>query len=680
MQPARRKTLLLGIALAALPLVAYGPALRGGWVWDDGDYVTDNLALRSLHGLRSIWFDLGATIQYYPLTFTSFWIDYHLWGLNTLGYHLVNIALHAATAVLFWRILCLLNVPGAWFAAAVFLLHPVHVESVAWITERKNVLSGVFALAAAWAYLRFALDPEHLASGPVAGTASTAKVAPSGLSRRTWYLLAIIAFAAALLSKTAPCPLPLALLVIIWWKRGRVAVADAVPLIPLLAMAAAMAATTAYVERTTVGASDMAWTLSASQRLLLAPRSLCFYFSKLVWPAGLCFVYPRWQIDPGDIRQYAYPAMILAAGALIWTLQRRRMRSPLAAVLIFVVLMLPVLGFVRFYYMSYSFVADHFQYLPSLSMIALLSAAGTLAIRRAAPALQGLAAASGLLILGALTWQQAGAYRDLETLWRRTIARNPTGWMPLNNLGHLLLTQGRVAEAEPHFRKAIEYHPEHGSARLNLASILAARGEVQAAIEQYEQGLRSEPNSHSGHNNLADLLIKAGRTDEAVSHLRTALTLKPDFALAHCNLGIALAALNQPGEAIAHLEKSVQLDPQQAGACYSLAAVLADVGRTDEAEDRLRQALTLKPDYAEAHHDLAVLLAAQGRSEEAITHFRQSLRLNPGQADAHFNLARALQERGQRDEAIREYAEALRINPQDAEARKALDVLTSKTP
>jgi len=688
-------TLCLAAVLLALPLVAYLPAIRGDFVWDDGDYVTDNLALRSLGGLFKIWFEMGATIQYYPLTFTSFWIEYQLWGLRPLGYHLVNVILHGLTAVLLWRTLHRLKMPGAWLAAAIFVVHPVHVESVAWITERKNTLSGLFALATAWALVRYlGLDAEENREPQGNHQADRRR-------NRRFYWLALVLFAAALLSKSAVCPLPAAVLAVIWWKRGRIDRRDALSMAPFLALSALMALATTWVERTTVGASEMAWTLTWLQRGLLAPRSICFYLVKVIWPAGTCFIYPRWQIDPTVWWQYLFPLALLAGLLGLWALRQRIGRGPLAAVSILIIMVLPTLGIVKFYFMTYSFVADHFQYLGSMGPIALLAAflsrgwrdpTATSALRAhgpssdarpsAAPSLRPAAIsvalhAAPLLILGALTWHSAARFSHIETLWRRTIAANPDAWMALNNLGYYLLTHDRAAEAEPFFLQAIERHPDHGNARFNLASILANRGEIDEAITQLTRGLQSEPASPTAHNNLGDLLIRKGRLAESLSHFREAVRLKPDFALAHCNIGVALVALGAPSDALPSLNEALRLDGALPAAHYTLAAALVDLQRADEALPHLLTAIRLSPDYAEAHHDLAVLLAERGRIDEAIKHFHETIRISPEFADAHFNLARTLESAGRLVEAKRAYHDVLRINPNDEEARRALGVIDS---
>lgn len=349
------KVWLPGLLLAVSVFIAYQPVLRGGFIWDDDDYVTNNWTLHDFNGLKHIWFDTQATPQYYPLVHTTFWLEYHAWKLNPVGYHVVNVLLHALGSILLWRVLKRLELPGAWLAAAVFALHPVNVESVAWITERKNVLSAVFFFAAAWAYLRFAGESE-------------------GKKRRwSWWLAALCLFVCALLSKTVACSLPAVLLLVRWWKKKRLQAGDVLPMVPFFIAGLWLGLQTARLEEHHVGASGAEWSFSLGERCLIAGRALWFYAGKLVWPVKLTFVYPRWQMDAGIWWQWLFPAAALAIVATLWFARKRIGRGPLVAVLVFAGALFPALGFVNVYPMRFSFVADHFQYLASIGIIVLVT-------------------------------------------------------------------------------------------------------------------------------------------------------------------------------------------------------------------------------------------------------------------------------------------------------------------
>ena len=311
---------IFGLLLIAATVFAYQPVWHAGFIWDDDFYVTNNPTLHDLGGLQRIWFEVGAVPQYYPMVHTTFWLEYHLWGLNPVGYHLINVLLHAITAILLWQVLLRLRVRGAWLAAIIFALHPVEVESVAWITERKNVLSAVFYFAAALAYLRFVALEE-----------------PGGPNRLRWYwyLGALVLFMAALLSKTMTCSLPAALLLVSWWKKGRVQRGEILPLLPFFVVGVGLGLMTAWIEKYHVGAQGAAWSLTFADRCLIAGRALWFYAGKLVWPAHLTFIYPRWKIEPEMWWQWLFPVAAVVVVAGLWLARRRIGKGPLVAVLFF---------------------------------------------------------------------------------------------------------------------------------------------------------------------------------------------------------------------------------------------------------------------------------------------------------------------------------------------------------
>jgi len=337
---------LLALVLVIVTFVVYQPIWRAGFIWDDNPHVTENVNLRSVHGLYRIWSEPKASQQYYPLQLTAYWIEYHLWGLRPFGYHLVNVLVHALNALLLWKVLRRLDVAGAWVAAAIFAVHPVQVESVAWISELKNLLSAMFYLLALLAYLRFR---------PLPGAGQ------SGSEYRGFYALAIILFLCALLSKTVACSLPAVLLVLIWWKNGRITARDIWPLAPMFVLGAGLGLMTAWLERHHVGAEGTEWSLSLLQRCLLAGRVLWFYMGKLVWPHPLIFIYSRWEIDARVWWQYLFPAAALALLAGLWFLRTRIGRGPFATALCFAAILGPALGFFDIYPFRYSYVADHFQ-------------------------------------------------------------------------------------------------------------------------------------------------------------------------------------------------------------------------------------------------------------------------------------------------------------------------------
>lgn len=622
----RNRDAWMGAALFGLALIAYWPAVKGGFIWNDSDYVT-RAALRSIRGLALIWFRPGATEQYYPLLHSAFWVEHKLWGDHPAGYHVLNILLHAGSACLLMLVLRRLAVPGAWLAAFLFALHPVYVESVAWISEQKNTLSTVFYLAAALSYLRF-----------------------DETRRRPAYFLASGFFVLSLLSKTVPATLPAALLVVFWWKRGRLSwERDVVPLLPWFAVGAAMGLFTGWVERHYVGASGPDFDLTWGQRTLLAGRVAWFYLGKLFWPGDLMFFYPRWQISPGEAWQYLFPAATAALVAAAWAV-RKKSRAPLAAVLFFIGSLFPTSGFFNLYAFIYSFVADHWQYLPSIGIIVLAAAGLTEAWRRVPPAWRRagpVLAALPVVLLGVLSWRQSRMYTDMKTFYLTTLRRNPACWIADNNLGSLLLDQGNVSEAVAYFQKTLALKPDYALAHNNLANAWTELGRVPEAVREYDEALRLKPDFFEAHYNLGLTLSGLNRVPEAIAQYEEALRINPDSADAHYNLGVAFAGQNRLPEAVAQYEKVLQLDPDEIDAHNNLGSALAQMGRIPEAVAQFEAVVELRPDDIQAQRNLGNALLLAGRYPEAIAQFQELLRLAPDDAQARSTLNQLLTKTGQ---------------------------------
>jgi Flp pilus assembly protein TadD len=637
-------------------MIAYLPVWHAGFIWDDDVYVTANSMLSSPGGLAQIWFDPSATVQYYPLVHTSFWLEYHLWGLNPLGYHIVNVLLHTLAAILLWRILVRLQAPGAWLAAGIFALHPVAVESVAWVTERKNVLSAVFYFAAALAYWRW--DAPVATGGEPGGTIR---------NRWHWYFFAFALFMAALLSKTVTCSLPAALLLVIWWKRGHLAVRDVWPLLPFFMAGAGLGWLTVWLERTQVGAQGPEWAINFSERCLIAGRALWFYAGKLCWPTNLTFIYPRWQINAGEWWQWAFPAAALAVVAGLWRLRGRIGRGPLVAAFFFGGTLLPALGFTNVYPMRYSFVADHFQYLAGTGLMA-LAAAGLMRIFRPIP-LAGVVLALGLAFL---TWKQSHIYVNQETLWKDTLAKNSACWLAHINLGSTLLHQGRTEAAISEYQEAIRLKTDDAEVHNNLGIALFAEGRTDEAISEYQEAIRLKPENGQAHNNLGNAFLNQGRTDTAISQYQAAIRLKPDDAKAHYNLGTALLNQGRADAAIGQFRETLRLEPDNAEAHNNLGLTLLNEGKPDLAVNEFHTAIHWKPEDAEARYNLGIALAKQNKMDAAINQFNEAIRLKADYVQAHNNLGIILLQQGQTDKAVKEFQEAIRLKPDYASAQNNL--------
>lgn len=612
----------LALLLVAVTCLAYLPTLWAGFIWDDDDYVVENASLRDTVGLVRIWTDPQATPQYYPLVHTTFWIEQHLWGLTPTGYHVTNVLLHALSAVCLWRLLQRWQVPGAWLCAAVFALHPVHVESVAWITERKNVLSGFWSLVAASLYWKFA-EPE-----------------PSETAREwdaaTWwrYLGAFAAFVLALLSKTVACSLPAVMLLILWWRRGTLRIADWLRLVPFFGVGLGFAWLTSHLERTHVGTVHIQLGLQWSDRVVLAGRAVWFYLGKLLWPDSLTFIYPKWQIHTDQIWQWSG---VIGAVLLLTTLRRLRHRigrGPLVAALFFGGTLLPALGFFDVFPMRYSFVADHFQYLASLGPIVLL-VSWSWCIR---PSLRAKMAAAVLLTLGVLTWRQACVYRNLETLWRDTLAKNPSAAIAHNNLAAILDERGDAEGALAHLQESVRLDPQPES-QANLGLLLVKSGRVEESLAQYREALQREPRSAAIRVSLAQLLMQLERHDEALSEFQQAVELRPRDADLRLQFAESLHSAQRTDEALRVLDVVVELAPNHPRLWFDAGVIWLERD-PPRAVAALERAAKLSPTAPGVFFRLGLARERTGDLTGAASAFRQALRLRPNWPEANEALSR----------------------------------------
>jgi len=528
-------------------LLVYLPALRGGFIWDDDAYVTHNPLLTAPDGWWRIWFSTDQPSQYFPLVYSTLRIMHGLWGLDPFGYHLANVLLHCANALLAWTILRRLAIPGAWLAAALFALHPVQVETAAWITELKNTQSTCFYLLALLAWMKFANEET------------------SGAGR--FYALGLLLHALALFSKTTACTFPAAMVLVLWLRGQPVNLKRALQIAPFVLMGLAMGLVSVWWEgHVGTHKAELGLQFSFFERLLIATRAIWFYLGKLIWPVDLAFSYPRWEINPHDPEQYLWGVACVAVMVLLWWRRREWWRSVVPAVLFFVATLSPLLGFFTLYTFYYSFVADHYQYLACLGPFALFAAGlARLAEKtKPSPAMQRAVPALLLAGLGALTWQQAGAYRNLESLWRDTLAKNPTSFLAHNNLATLLAARGDREEAEVHFLRALAAKPNDGDGHFNYANQLMATGRIGEAIAHYETALKMKPGDGDIHHNLAVTLFTAKRTDESIVHFHEALRHKPGLMSAHFNLGIALESQQKTNEAVRAYREVLRLQPDSA--------------------------------------------------------------------------------------------------------------------
>ena len=525
--------------------------MHGGFVCDDAGDVENNTALNSWSGLWAIWTQPGVNAQYYPLTFTTFWLNHQVGGLSPLGYHLVNVILHSINALLLWRILRNLKIPGAWLAAALFALHPVNVESVAYISERKNVLSGFFFLCSLLAAIKFWLPEAEAAKNSVSEPPSLPSQSPlalwlqgrssadsvaNPLGSWKYYGITFVLYLLALLSKTATLPLPAVILLLVWWRR-RPALRDVALLVPLVLAGVAMGLVTMHLESHLLDNAqvwqsyglDMSWL----QRSLLAARDIWFYLGKLLWPHPLMFAYPRCDIHASDWTDWV-PALAIVAGlGILWRARKSWGRPWIFALAYFVAMMFLILGFFNVYMFRFTLVSDHFQYLACMGPLSLACAGLARSLKprgtqNLAPYWEAAVSGTLLFTLSLITWQQAGSYANAETLWKTTLQRNPGSVMALVNLGDCQFHENHIDQAADLANRALRLDPQSIQALNNLGNVFAKRGQLDQAIACYRRALAVSPQCAMATFNLANTLDKAGRFPEATAAYNDGLKYASD--------------------------------------------------------------------------------------------------------------------------------------------------------
>ncbi len=671
----RRDTLLSAFLIVALSLLAFAPAFSAGFIWDDDDYVTHNHNLSDVAGLARIWADPAATPQYYPLVHTTFWIEHHLWADWAPGYHATNILLHALGALALWRVLLALGLspPISLLAAILWSVHPIQVESVAWITERKNTLSALFYLLTIASLLKWdALQPaikdrpidatqssDRRAppppEGEVGGTPPGEGSPPSQLETRNsqlpppptltpkprhwpWYLLALLFFSCALTSKTVVATLPAAWLLVRWWRRGPLDLKrDILPMVPLLVAGAFMARITAHLELAQVGAAGPEWAFTPADRLLIAGRAVAFYLGKLALPINLSFIYPRWTLDPTAAWQWAFPVAAVALLVTLFALRNRWGKAPFVACAFFLGTLVPALGFFNIYPQRYSFVADHFQHLASIGPIALLAA---LLARWPVTARAAIVA-----ILVVFSIHQSTVYQNLQTLWTDAADKNPTGWLPQLQLGFLEAEKAKTAptpfQKQVHFQAALarmqrarELAPNVATPNWNLGVALDHLDRTDEARAAFEAALRCDPDFALALNSLGQLELAANHLDAAKDYFERALE-KQSLPAAHANLAAVLFLQKDYAAAAAEYAAATSLDPTRADWRLSLARSVYQLAlRTPQPRggDLLATAAQ--------HYEIAIGLGPQ--PPRAFLELGQILTLLNHPAQAHVLLEKAI--------------------------------------
>jgi tetratricopeptide (TPR) repeat protein len=609
--------------------------------------------------LKEIWSTPAADIC--PLTLTTFWAEHAVWGLNPLPYHLVNVLMHGLSAVLLWRVLRSLRVQGAWLGAALWALHPVAVESVAWITEMKNTESVLFFLLSMLFFVRW-LRTKDL----------------GGRTRGRWsYAFSLLFAALAMAAKSSAVILPVVLCLCAWWIEAGWhwrTVARTVPIFLMAIAAGALSLWTQGLQLATV--SDPRWVRTWLERLATAGDAVWFYLGKLLWPHPLSSNYPRWQIDAGQWVSYLPLLAVIAILSIFWLRRELWSRACFFAFAYFIVALLPTLGLIDAYIFRYSLVFDHFQYLASIGLLAL---AGTGLVQLSdfiipkRPWLQSALFAGLLLIVGMASWQRTWVYQSEDAFWTDTLAKNPDSWMAHNNLGNALLQKGQLDDAVAQYQKVLGIYANYAQAHSNLGVALFQKGQLDDAVAQYQKALEINPNYAEAHYDLGNALVHKGQLDDAVAQFEKAVGINPDYAQAHYNLSNALIQKGQLDDALVHYQKALELNPNYPEAHNNLGNVLVQKGQLDDAVAQYQKALELNPNYPEAHSNLGNALVQKGQLHDAVAHYQKALEINPNDPQTHYNLGSALVQKGQLDSAITQFQDVLRLKPDFSPAQDKLD-------
>jgi protein O-mannosyl-transferase len=575
-----RRAWLWAFLLVAITVVAYAPVWNAGFIWDDDDHLTENRCIVGPLGLTQIW--TSGQAVYYPLVLTSFWVLHKFVGLNPLPYHVVNVFMHGGAAVLLWSVLRQLHVRGALLGAALWALHPVMVQSVAWITELKNTQSCLFYLLSILFFLK-------------------ADRVESRIEQRWHFGLSFAFFAMAIASKPSTVMLPVVLVLCLWWLRVRIRQRLFV-LAPFFLLSAVASTWTIWQQRFLSGAHGPEWVQTWLQRLAISGMDVWFYLGKLVWPTPLIFIYPRWKIDATLLSTFLPLLMVVGGLLFLWWKRNGPLRPVFFSAAYFVISLFPVLGFFNVYFFRYSFVSDHFQYLASIGPLA-LAASGIITgldfLGKAKLSLKPALSGALLLTLGILTWSQAETYKDIETLWRTTLSRNSDCWMAHNNLTGALLDEGRTDAAIAHSQKALSLRPDDPESNANMAKALCQKGNTDQGIAYYQKALKIAPGKPATHNNLGNAFREKGQFTDAMSEYQKAIQLDPGYTAPHNNLALVLAtcsnrSLRNGKRAVELAQRADQLSGgQNPIVLHTLAAAYSENRELPQAIEIAKEAMRL---------------------------------------------------------------------------------------
>ena len=685
----RYSKLLQLFFIIVLCLTTYASSVQNDFIWDDDSYVYANPYLQKTDGLRAIWFTHRLP-QYYPMTFTTFWIEHQLWGDHPFGYHITNLILHVLNAILVFWVIQKLCATLAFPVALLFAVHPIQVETVAWVTERKNLLALFFFLLAMLSYLRF-----------------------DDTRKTSHYFQTLGLFVCALLSKSIAVCFIFIPVLYGWWRNGKVTWREIRLSIPLVAIGALSAINTIYLELYRVGARGDAWDLTVFERIVLAGRILLFYLYKVCVPLKFSFFYSRWAIDASQWWQWLFPLIPIVVLILLFYFRHEIGRGPLALFLFYTVSIFPALGFFNVYPMKYSFVADHFSYLstPVLFLLTCLCISFLLVkLKLKFPSLKSKTAKilMWLIFLSVITYMSGKSmvltrnYKNVVTLWENLLNDNPKAWVAYTNLGYVYRSVGKIENAISIYQKAIETIPDNPNAYYNLANTYYDIGETEQAIEFYRKTLKIDSHYVNAYNNLGLIYNNLGKTNEAIELFRKAIEIDPKQAKTYYNLGLTYNTIGNVKEAIELYKRAIEIDPHFSEAYYNLgnlynkismpmeAVILykkaiellptdphlyfnlgntyRTIGQVESATNSYKRAIEIDPHFSEAYYNLGNLYNKISMPMEAVILYKKAIELLPTDPHLYFNLGNTYSSIGELEDAVKFYKKTIELNPSYAKA------------
>ncbi|MBN1901498.1 tetratricopeptide repeat protein, partial [Candidatus Sumerlaeota bacterium] len=607
-------------------------------LWDDNVFLTDNPLIISQTGLKDFWLSTKAP-DYFPLTSSMLWVEWRIFGDNPVGYRIVNILLHGISTILIFLILKELGIPGAFLCAALFGLHPVHVESVAWITQRKNALAMAFYLLTILCFVK-----------------------SDKTNNKRLYILSLVFYILSLFSKTAVVTTPFVLLGCLLWMKRKIPSKDMARLVPFFVLSITLGIVTMWFQQNRAIAGDVIRTDGFLSRFSIAGRAVWFYIHKTIIPFNLAFAYPRWEIPSVSLSSFI-PAIMILVLIILFFMKRKTWGAPfLFASGYFLITLFPVLGFMNIYYMRFSLVADHWQYFSSISIIALVVGGASWFVKKKGHALSSSGVIAGFLLVCLffiLTFKRNHVFKDPEILWRDNIKRYPEAWLSYKGLADTLRKRGKPEEAIVRAREAVRIKPDYSDAYTLLGMIHSESGDMEAARENYLLAVKYNPRDFMAHNNLGAVYHSMGEWEDAEKSYTKALELNPEMANSFYNLAIVKMNLRRFDEAEKYLKEALRLDPVHENALFDLAMIRKAQRDLSGAKNLLEQGIQSDPDFNRGRFELSEIFKEQGEPEKSIALLRDILKKEPDNSLVMSRLAWFLAT--QEKESLRNGEEAVRL-------------------